>query len=77
MGLIVINLILSFAISGISIGGHVGGLIGGTLCTLVFSKFGRGHAAYGRVSLWGIAGVLAIGLASIAVAYLKVRGYAT
>jgi membrane associated rhomboid family serine protease len=77
MGLIVINLILSFAISGISIGGHVGGLIGGVLCTLVFSRFGRGHAAYSRVGLWSIAGVLAIGLASIAVAYLKVRGYAT
>jgi membrane associated rhomboid family serine protease len=76
MGLILINLVLSFAISGISIGGHVGGLIGGILCTLIFSKFGRGHAAYSRVGLWGIAGVLAVGLASIAVAYLKVRGYA-
>lgn len=75
--LIVINLILSFAISGISIGGHVGGLIGGVLCTLVFSRFGRGHAAYSRVGLWSIAGVVAIGLASVAVAYLKVRGYAT
>ena len=39
--------------------------------------FGRGHAAYSRVGLWSIAGVLAIGLASVAVAYLKVRGYAT
>src|SRR3954463_15776244 len=76
LALIVINLVLSFAVSGISIGGHVGGLIGGVLCTLIFSQFGRGHPAYSRVGLWGIAGVLAVGLASIAVAYLKVRGYA-
>ena len=75
LGLIVINLILSFALSNVSIGGHIGGLVGGVLCTLVLSNFGRSHAAYSRVGLWGIAGVLAIGLASIAVAYLKVRGY--
>jgi membrane associated rhomboid family serine protease len=76
LGLVVINLILSFSISNISVGGHIGGLIGGVLCALVLSKFGRGHAAYSRVGLWGIAGVLAVGLLSLAVAYLKVRGYA-
>ena len=75
-GLIAINLVLSFVLSNISIGGHIGGLIGGILCTLIFSRFGRGHAAYSRVGLWGIAGVLGVGLASVAVAYLKVRGYA-
>jgi membrane associated rhomboid family serine protease len=74
--LIVINLILSFTLSNISVGGHIGGLIGGILCTLVLSKFGRGHAAYSRVGLWGIAGVLGVGLLSIAVAYWRVRGYA-
>jgi membrane associated rhomboid family serine protease len=76
LGLIVINLVLSFTLSNISIGGHVGGLIGGVLCTLVLSKFGRGHAAYSRVGLWGIAGVLGVGLLSLAVAYWRVRGYA-
>ncbi|MDQ2910438.1 MAG: rhomboid family intramembrane serine protease [Actinomycetota bacterium] len=76
LGLIVINLILSFAIANISIGGHIGGLIGGGLCTIVLSKFGRGHAAYSRVGLWAIAGVLGVGLLSIAIAYLRVRGYA-
>jgi membrane associated rhomboid family serine protease len=75
LGLIVINLILSFALSNISIGGHVGGLIGGVLCTLVLSRFGRGHAAYSRIGLWGIAGVLGVGLLSLAIAYLRVRGY--
>jgi len=74
--LILINLILSFSLSNISVGGHIGGLIGGILCALVLSRFGRGHAAYSRVGLWGVAGLLAVGLLSIAVAYLKVRGYA-
>jgi membrane associated rhomboid family serine protease len=76
LGLIVINLVLSFAISGISIGGHIGGLIGGALCTLVLSKFGRAHAAYSRVDVWGIAGVVGVGLLSLAVAYWRVRGLA-
>jgi membrane associated rhomboid family serine protease len=77
LGLIVINLILGFVLSSnISIGGHIGGLIGGALCTMVLSQFGRGHAAYSRVGLWGIAGVLGVGLLSIAVAYWRVRGYA-
>ncbi|HEY2940738.1 MAG TPA: rhomboid family intramembrane serine protease [Gaiellaceae bacterium] len=76
MGLIVINLILSFVISNISIGGHVGGLIGGVLCTLVLSRFGRGHAAYGRLGLPGVAGVVGVGLLSVAIAYWRVRGYA-
>ena len=36
---------------------------------LVLSKFGRGHAAYSRVGLWGIAGVAGVGLLSLVVAY--------
>jgi membrane associated rhomboid family serine protease len=76
LGLIVINLILGFVIANVSIGGHVGGLIGGVLCTLVLSRFGRGHAAYGRIGLTGVAGVVGVGLLSVAVAYWRVRGYA-
>jgi membrane associated rhomboid family serine protease len=76
MGLIVINLILSFVISNISVGGHIGGLIGGVLCTLVLSRFGRGHAAYGRLGVPVVAGVVGVGLLSVAVAYWRVRGYA-
>jgi membrane associated rhomboid family serine protease len=29
---LVLNLVLTFSISGISIGGHVGGLVGGAVC---------------------------------------------
>ena len=74
--LIIINLILGFTLSNISIGGHIGGLIGGILCTLILSRFGRGHAAYSRVGLWGIAGVCGVGRLSLAIAYWRVRGYA-
>ena len=76
MGLIAINLIFSFTFSGISIGGHIGGLVGGALCMLALSRFGRGHGAYGRVGLAGVAGVVAVAVVSVAVAYWKVRGYA-
>jgi membrane associated rhomboid family serine protease len=76
MTLIVINLVISFAIPGISWGGHVGGLIGGILCTLAFTRWGRGHAAYGRIGLSGAAGLILVGAASVAIAYWKVRGYA-
>jgi len=75
-GLIVINLVFSFTFSGISWGGHIGGLVGGILGTLVLARFGRGHAAYGRLGLLGIAGMALIGVASVVVAYWKVRGYA-
>jgi membrane associated rhomboid family serine protease len=76
LGLIAINLVFSFTFAGISIGGHVGGLIGGALCMLALSRLGRGHAAYGRVGLVGVMGVVAIGVASIVIAYWRARGYA-
>jgi membrane associated rhomboid family serine protease len=76
MTLIVINLAISFVYSGISWGGHVGGLVGGILGTLAFARFGRGHAAYGRLGAIGVAGLVLIGVASVAIAYWKVKGYA-
>jgi membrane associated rhomboid family serine protease len=76
--LIALNLVLNFAINGtggnISIGGHLGGLVGGILVTLAFANWGRGHAAYGKVGLVGAAGVVAVAVASVLVAYLRVRG---
>ncbi len=73
---IVLNLVLSFVIPGISIGGHLGGLTGGALAMLALTRFGRAHAVYGRPGLVGAAGVAAIGLASLAVAWLQVQSYA-
>jgi membrane associated rhomboid family serine protease len=70
LALIVINLILSFTLSNISVGGHIGGLVGGILCALVFSRFGRGHAAYSRIDPVTVAGLVTIAVASVVVAYL-------
>lgn len=76
LGIIAVNLVITFALPGISIGGHLGGLAGGALGTLALSRFGRGHAVYGRPGLVGIVGLLAIGLASVLVAYWRVQTYA-
>jgi membrane associated rhomboid family serine protease len=73
-GLIVFNLVLTFAIPNISIGGHLGGLAGGALAMLALSRFGRTHAIYGRPGLIGVAGLIAVGLASVLVAYARVQG---
>jgi len=36
-----INLLFTFAVPGISIGGHIGGLVGGVLAALAFTEAGR------------------------------------
>jgi membrane associated rhomboid family serine protease len=76
--MIALNLVFNFAYNGaggnISIGGHVGGLIGGILVTVAFANFGRGHAAYGKVGPRSIAGVVIVAVASVLIAYWKVRG---
>ena len=41
LGLIVLNLVFTFAIPGISIGGHVGGLVGGAVLMLAFARWPR------------------------------------
>ncbi len=57
--ILILNLIITFAFPGISIGGHLGGLAGGMLCAVVI--------AYGerrRSSLLSLAGCIAIGVVS-------------
>jgi membrane associated rhomboid family serine protease len=61
MGLVGINLLFTFLIPGISIGGHVGGLIGGGLCALAFSSFRRSPAL--ATLTMAAVGVLSVGLA--------------
>jgi membrane associated rhomboid family serine protease len=74
--LLVVNLAFTFAVPGISIGGHLGGLAGGALAILALSQFGKRSAVYSRFDVASIASLLAIGVLSVAVAYWKVRGYA-
>jgi membrane associated rhomboid family serine protease len=74
--LIVINLLFSFTMSGISVGGHIGGLIGGIGAALALTRFGRTRLVHGRPGLVGVAALIGVGVLSIAVSYWKVRGYA-
>jgi membrane associated rhomboid family serine protease len=75
LSIIVINLVLSFVVPNISIGGHLGGLIGGAACGLALSRMGRVHAAYGRPGVLGFAGVAVVALAAVLVSYFTVQSY--
>jgi membrane associated rhomboid family serine protease len=76
LGVIVLNLVFTFSVSNISIGGHIGGLLGGAACAFGFSRFGRGSVAYGRAGVLGWITIAAVGVVSVLLAYWKTRGYA-
>ncbi len=68
-GLIVINLVITFAFSSsISVGGHVGGLIGGAILMVLLMQFRRS-------TLYSIASVAFMSLLAVVIAYIKVRNY--
>lgn len=75
LAIVVLNVVFTFAISNISIGGHLGGLAGGMLAVLALSAAGR-HPLYGRIDPVAVLSLLGIAAASVLVAYLRVRGYA-
>jgi membrane associated rhomboid family serine protease len=76
LAIVVINLILTFSISSISIGGHLGGLFGGIACMLLLQRFGRSAPLASREGLPAILSLVGVGLVSVLVAYLRVRGLA-
>ena len=76
LGIIVLNLVFTFSVANISIGGHIGGLLAGAACAFGLSRFGRAHIAYGRAGVLGYATIAAISVASVLLAYWKTRGYA-
>jgi len=70
--LILINLAISFAPgTNISVGGHIGGLIGGIAGTAIIVARGRFRSIFDWPTMLGL---VAVGAASVAIAYLKVKG---
>jgi membrane associated rhomboid family serine protease len=70
-GTIVLNLVLTLSISGISIGGHLGGLVGGGLAAVVWQ-----YADRQRRPLWvGLAGCLVLAAAAIVAAIIFSNTY--
>jgi membrane associated rhomboid family serine protease len=60
-GLLVINLVLTFAIPGLSIGGHLGGLAAGFICGVVLLRPRRGPAP-----AWDVLVPIGLGVAGFA-----------
>jgi membrane associated rhomboid family serine protease len=60
-GLIIINLIFSFAFANISVGDHIGGLIGGALAGLALRAAGDRYKALGLLACLALSAVAVVG----------------
>ena len=68
--MIILNLIITFTISGISIGGHLGGLVGGAICGTVLLAPARR-----KVPTWAVWVVpTAVAVLSVVIAYAVSSG---